>query len=117
MLRSTKCDAVMIGRGALRTPHLFRQVAGYLADGTMLPPQTFEERARTVRDHAEMLVADKGPGEGMKWVRRFLPFYMQDFKGPVDFDRLVKGVTRMSELNKVLEHIGAMSRTVAPRHK
>lgn len=117
MLRSTKCDAVMIGRGALRTPHLFRQVAGYLADGAVLPPQAFEERARMVLDHAGMLVADKGPGTGMQWVRRFLPFYMQDFRRPPGMDRFVKGVTRMSELKKALENIGAMDRADASRRK
>lgn len=109
MLRATRCDAVMIGRGAIRNPYIFRQVATYLADRRTLPPQRFREKARTVMDHAKMLINDKGQGLGMTWVRRFLPFYMQDFKTPSDMNRFVKGVTTMKALEDALDRIGALN--------
>lgn len=114
MLKSTKCDAVMIGRAALRTPYIFKQVASYLADGKILPEQTFEERSRMVLDHAEMLVNDKGHSLGMQWVRRFLPFFMEDFRRPPDMGQFVKGIDNLSSLRKALEHIGALNKTGAP---
>jgi tRNA-dihydrouridine synthase B len=113
MLKSTKCDAVMIGRAALRTPYIFKQVASYLAGGKILPEQTFEERANMVLDHAEMLVNDKGHSLGMQWVRRFLPFFMGDFKRPPDIGKFAKGIIQLSDLKKALEHIRGMNRPEA----
>lgn len=117
MLKSTKCDAVMIGRAALRTPYIFKQVASYLADGKVLPGQTFEERANMVMDHAEMLVNDKGHSLGMQWVRRFLPFFTEDFKRPPDMGNFVKGIMQLADLRKALEHIRGMNRPEAPRRR
>ena len=37
MFRETGCDAVMIGRGALRRPWIFRQAAALLRTGTAPP--------------------------------------------------------------------------------
>lgn len=115
MLKSTKCDAIMIGRAALKTPYLFKQVASYLADGKVLPEQTFEERTKMVLDHAEMLVNDKGHSLGMQWIRRFLPFFTADFKRPPDMGKFVKGILQLSDLRKALEHIGGLNRPEAPR--
>ena len=35
LLEQTKCDGIMIGRGALGSPWIFEQVKTYLQDGTI----------------------------------------------------------------------------------
>lgn len=110
MLKSTKCDAVMIGRGAIKNPYIFKQVSTFLATGKVLPDQTFEEKSLMVQEHAEMLVNDKGHSLGMQWVRRFFPFYVEGFVRPRDMGDFVKGIQSLSDLKKALEHIGAMNK-------
>jgi tRNA-dihydrouridine synthase B len=56
MLEQTGCDGVMIGRGALGNPSLFRQIAHELRSGEPLPPPTPRERAQTALRHAQLAV-------------------------------------------------------------
>ncbi len=56
MIDLTGCAGVMIGRGALGQPWLFRDAAYYLAAGEPPPPYPRHERARLVLDHFENLM-------------------------------------------------------------
>ena len=53
MMAFTGCDGVMIGRGALGQPWIFRDAAHYLRTGEHLPPLSRAERARLVLAHFE----------------------------------------------------------------
>ncbi len=56
MLDVTGCDGVMIGRGALSQPWIFRDTAHYLATGQMPEPLSRVERAKLVLQHFENLL-------------------------------------------------------------
>lgn len=60
MLDVTGCAGVMVGRGALSQPWIFRDTAHYLATGELPSPLPRLERARIVLDHFEMLLALRG---------------------------------------------------------
>jgi tRNA-dihydrouridine synthase B len=51
MLAYTRCTGVMIGRGALSTPWIFRDTHSYLTTGTIPPPPTLEQIVQLMRDH------------------------------------------------------------------
>jgi tRNA-dihydrouridine synthase B len=51
MLHQTRCTGLMIGRAALSTPWLFRDIHAYLTTGTIPPPPTLEEIVQLMRDH------------------------------------------------------------------
>lgn len=105
MLKSTKCDAVMIGRGAIGNPFIFKQIATFLSSGKVLPDQTFEERSKTIISHAEMLLKDKGHSLGMQWVRRFLPFYLENIVKPEEMTNFVRSIQGLQDLKNALEHV------------
>lgn len=54
MFSETGCDGVMIGRGALGRPWIFKQVAHYLRTGEMLPEPTPIERMEMTLMHARL---------------------------------------------------------------
>lgn len=60
MMDATGCDGVMIGRGALGQPWIFRDAAHFLATGEHLPPLPRAERARIVLNHFETLLRLRG---------------------------------------------------------
>jgi nifR3 family TIM-barrel protein len=71
MLAETGCDAVMIGRGALGNPWIFRE----LAAGEKLPPPTGRERADLILRHLQAHVdfheiLEEGMSEAVKKRRR-----------------------------------------------
>jgi nifR3 family TIM-barrel protein len=51
MLDVTKCAGVMIGRGALGRPWIFRDTWSYLTTGKIPPPPSIEQKCRMVQDH------------------------------------------------------------------
>src|SRR5688500_5495171 len=50
MVAATRCAGVMIGRGALSAPWLFRDTWSYLTTGEIPAPPTLEEKCQLMRD-------------------------------------------------------------------
>jgi len=51
MLQTTGCAGVMIGRGALSNPWIFRDTWSYLTTAVIPPPPTLEQRVQLMCDH------------------------------------------------------------------
>src|SRR5437588_7603794 len=51
MIDYTKCAGVMIGRGALSMPWIFRDTHSFLTTGKIPPPPTVRQRCQLMRDH------------------------------------------------------------------
>ena len=56
MMEVSGCDGVMIGRGALGNPWVFRQIAHELRTGTRLPDPTPQDRAEMAVYHARLML-------------------------------------------------------------
>jgi nifR3 family TIM-barrel protein len=63
MFAETGVDAIMIGRGALGNPWVFRQMAHFLRTGEHLPPPTPQELAEAALRHARLAVETSHMGE------------------------------------------------------
>ena len=51
MFEVTKCAGIMIGRGALSMPWIFRDIYSDMTTGRVPPPPTIEEKCQIMRDH------------------------------------------------------------------
>jgi nifR3 family TIM-barrel protein len=56
MMQRTKCSGVMIGRGAMRTPWIFRQAAAMLRGQQPEMEPTFDEKLAIIERHLELLL-------------------------------------------------------------
>lgn len=77
MLTYTNCDAVMIGRGALGNPWIFREIDAYLKDGTIIEKPTLEEIKEMMLLHLESLVELKGEKVACLEMRSHGPWYLK----------------------------------------
>ena len=77
MLEYTGCDAVMIGRGALGNPWIFREINAYLKDGIILPRPTHLEIREMMLQHLESLVELKGEHTAVLEMRSHGPWYLR----------------------------------------
>ena len=78
VLRDTGADAVMIGRAAQGRPWIFREVAHYLATGTLLPEPTLVEVRDILIGHLDALHAFHGEHAGVRIARKHLGWYAKD---------------------------------------
>lgn len=75
MIEYTKCAGVMIGRGALSAPWLFRRTWHYLTTGEMLPEPSLEEKCQVMREHFANLAKWRGERVAILEFRRRVSWY------------------------------------------
>lgn len=81
MFETTGCDGVMVARGALGNPWLYKEIETYLATGEVPPPPTIHERARVLREHFRLLREIYGDAWACKAVRRVVVWFVKGAAG------------------------------------
>ncbi len=77
MLQYTGCDAVMIGRGALGNPWIFREIEAYLEDGSMIEKPNHAEIREIMLAHLDALIELKGEKVACLEMRSHGPWYLK----------------------------------------
>ena len=75
MIDVTGCAGVMIGRGALSTPWIFRDTWSYLTTGTIPEPPTIEEKCRLMRDQFGNMCAFRTERAAVVEMRKRVSWY------------------------------------------
>ncbi len=70
------CDGVMIGRGGLGNPWLFKQIHERLYEGKEPAPPTLEDRINAVMEHMELEVLYEGEQKAVFHMRRIGSWYI-----------------------------------------
>ncbi|HEX5632474.1 MAG TPA: tRNA dihydrouridine synthase DusB, partial [Gemmatimonadales bacterium] len=81
VLAATGAAGVMIGRGALGRPWIFREVAAQLATGHALAPPSPAEVRVIIRGHLEALHGFYGADQGVRMARKHLAWYARQLAG------------------------------------
>lgn len=87
MLAETGCDAVMVGRGALGSPWVFREIAAYLSGDEVPPSPGVEERMDVMLRHIRLMIAYKGERRAMNEARKHVAWYLKGMRGAAEFRR------------------------------
>jgi nifR3 family TIM-barrel protein len=107
MLRETGCDGVIVGRGCLRRPWLFGELAAVF-DGHL--PATQPRLGAIVdimRRHAAALVALFGETVGMREMRKWCLWYTSGFRGAAAVRGGLPRLETLAQLDALLAHLDA----------
>lgn len=77
LLEETGCAAVMVGRGALGRPWVFRHIHHFLATGETLPEPGLAERVALMQEHYQGLKALKGERTARLEMRKHGSWYLR----------------------------------------
>ena len=80
-LEDSQADGVAVGRGVLGDVTLISRIERYLQTGEYLPPPTLEEKIEDMKKHLMKEVEFRGEDVGIKFVRKFYPYYVNGFPG------------------------------------
>ncbi len=101
MMERTGCDGVMIARGALGNPWIFRE-ASALWKGEESPPPSDKERIYMLLDHLAMLSADKGDKAAVREIRKHVGWYVKGMRGAAELRRRVNRIAEAEEMRKTI---------------
>ena len=101
-LEESNADGVAIGRGVLGDITLIHRVEQYINNGVYLPPPTLEEKIEALKKHLYKEVEFRGEDVGVKFMRKFYPYYLNGFQGA---SKLRGEIVLIPKLRDVLEKL------------
>ncbi|MAG30152.1 MAG: tRNA dihydrouridine synthase DusB [Deltaproteobacteria bacterium] len=102
MMRATGCDGVVVGRGCLGRPWLFRDLADVFAGREPSNPPDFGAVMETMREHAQLLCSWVGERIGIRDFRKHATWYTKGFPGSTKLrDKLIR-IESLSQLDTIL---------------
>ena len=107
MMRETGCDGVVVGRGCLGRPWLFRSLDRAFAGVPDDPPPTLGEVAAVMRRHAGLMAAWLGEDKGAREFRKHVSWYLKGFGVGGETRHRLALVSSLGELDDLLATLDA----------
>lgn len=103
MREVTGCDAVMIGRGGLGNPWIFRRVESVLAGREPSPAPSEEERKRALLRHLELELLHRDERQVLFLMRRIAGWYVKGMPGAGEFRAKLNGTQSINEVTTLIQ--------------
>ncbi len=107
VLDYTQADAIMIGRAAMGSPWIFREIDHYLKTGEKLPPPCLFEIRDILLAHLDNLYEFYGEYTGVRMARKHLSWYSKGQKHGARFRNTVNRVESCAEQIKLTQEFFA----------
>ncbi|MFP5252652.1 MAG: tRNA dihydrouridine synthase DusB [Actinomycetes bacterium] len=102
MVQQTGAAGVVVGRGCLGRPWLFRDLAAAFAGEELRTLPTLGEVTAMMRRHAELLVGHLGEERGCKEFRKHVSWYLKGFRAGGELRRNLGLVSTLADLDRML---------------
>lgn len=100
MFEETGCDMIMVARGALGNPWLFRS----LLEGRDYTPDP-AERIEVIKRHFTYLLEEKGEYIGVRSMRKHMGWYVKGVRGAVRIRRRINEIESAEEIYRELDQL------------
>lgn len=101
-LLETGCDGVMIGRGAIGNPWIFKRIKALLFEGRLIPAPSLEERVDVCWHHFQKHIAYKGERSGVITFRKFYTGYFKGLPHAAGLREALMAAQRPEEVHDIL---------------
>ncbi len=98
-------DGIMIGRAAVGSPWVFREIKHYFATGELLPSPDVTERVRVCREHFDFSIRWKGNRLGVFEMRRHYANYFRSIPDFKPFRTRLVEADLPEEVHNILDEI------------
>ena len=104
MMRVSNADGVVIGRGCLGRPWLFKQLGEIFAGKEASQFPTLGEVAETMLAHAEAVVEWNGSQTALRTFRKHASWYLTGFAVGKDIRREIQQINSLDDLTSVIDN-------------
>ncbi|HEY6932107.1 MAG TPA: tRNA dihydrouridine synthase DusB [Marmoricola sp.] len=105
MVERTGAAGVVVGRGCLGRPWLFRDLAAAFAGERLATLPTLGEVVAMMRRHAELLAGHMGEERGCKEFRKHVSWYLKGFRAGGELRHALALVSTLDELDALLTEL------------
>lgn len=77
MFDETGCDGILVARGALGNPWIFREISTYLKERRLVSPPSTSEIIDALSKHLELSIAEHGEKNAVPLMRKFVGWYLK----------------------------------------
>lgn len=85
MFEKTGVDGIMIGRGALGNPWIFREIISYLETGKKSQKPSLAEKRQIMERHIKLAIDEKGEGVAINEIRKHISWYTKNLPNASEF--------------------------------
>ena len=97
MFKQTDVDGIMVGRGALGNPWIFREIIQYLK-GEKVTDVTNKEKLEIMLKHIDLEVKEKGENVAIKEMRKHISYYIKNLPNATTIRNEVNKIEKQDEL-------------------
>jgi tRNA-dihydrouridine synthase B len=112
MFEATGCDAVMVARGALGSPWIFRQINDLL-DGRPASPVTLADVARVCREHFQLMRAGKSERAAVNYTKKHFNWYLKGFAGAAGWRKAFMECESTDQIAGLLDEFNAFAESAS----
>ena len=103
MFEKTGVDGIMIGRGTLGNPWIFKHIIHYLETGENLPSESNEEKLATIIKHFNLLLEEKGEYTAVREIRKHAAWYVKNMKDASKFKCEVNKIEKSEDFIRAVK--------------
>ncbi len=103
MFMHTGCDGVMIARGSLGRPWIFKRISDYIKTGVFSDEPNVRERIEIAKEHALLLSKLIGDDKAAREMRGHLVWYIKGMPGAPKLRARIMNTKSMEEIMEVLD--------------
>lgn len=103
MFEYTGVDGIMIGRGVMGNPWIFKQIQYYLQTGEKISKPTLREKYEILKEHIELDIKEKGENVALNEMRKHISWYTKNMKDSSTFRDKINHIDNKEELMKIVK--------------
>jgi len=104
MIKQTGCDGVMIGRGAMGNPWIFKELISRMKNENYIAP-TYNDRISIAFRHLDEIVQAKGERVGVSEGKKHISWYISGMKGAAAARTEIMTAENSSAIKSILEKL------------
>ena len=109
MFEQTGCDGIMVARGALGNPFIFREIDEFLKTGKCGKTVTPREKIEACLRQAKYAVLQKGEKQGIRQMRKHGAFYLKGIKNSAKVKNAIVLANTYAEFEDILNNFLAQT--------
>lgn len=103
MFEYTGVDGIMIARGAIGNPWIFRRIINFLQTNQEQEDLTNQEKLQVIKKHIELQLQEKEEKIAIQTLRKHMAYYTKNLKDASSIRRKINMINTKNELTEILE--------------